>query len=409
MKIYNDIVSMQAAIEEINTLGTEAERIPELCKLAYSPNVGEMAQMDPFSAQYREKVLEVYESVADRKDYRPAENELAPYLSEISDLTPGYYLAGSTTFVGDVLTAMGQVLKHLDAKPGQRILEYGAGEGGIALEAAKAGCEVTVVDIEPKYLELIARRAEAANVSVRTVVGEFGHDVGGGFDRILFYEAFHHALDHAKVARQLNGMLAPGGYLVLAGEPVFGAHNEHWRATLPYPWGLRLDGLSFRAIQTYGWMELGFDEGYLVEMLTRAGFHTQYHPNLATDRAAAYIAHPYGDELSIGSTFAIAASGRTGEWHVGEGEHRWTAADEAVLPLCNRGRPVELTFSHYGPEGQAFEIEANGELFGGVLARGETRTVTLPPSDRIYIRTKTWRVDGDPRSLGLAVRTLKYV
>lgn len=409
MQIYSDLASMQAAVEAINALDSESERIPELCKIAYSPFVGEMTRMDPFSVDYREKVLEVYEAVANRKDYAPAQNELSPYLSQISDLTPGHYLAGSTTFVGEVLTAMGQVLKHLDAKPGQRILEYGAGEGGIALEAAKAGCDVTVVDIEPKYLELIARRAKAGGVSIRTVVGEFGHDVGGQFDRILFYEAFHHALDHAKVAQRLAGMLAPGGYLVLAGEPVVGAHNEHWRATLPYPWGLRLDGLSFRAIQAYGWMELGFDESYLIEMLLRAGFRTKYHPNAATDRGSAYIAVPYGDELPIGSNIPLAAFGRPGEWHAGEGALRWTAANETVLPLCDRGRPVELTFSHYGPDGQAFEIEANGTVVGGDLATGETRTVSLPPSERVYIRTQVWKPAGDPRSLGLAVRSVKYV
>ena len=41
---------------------------------------------------------------------------------------------------------------------------------------------------------------------------------------------------------------------------------------MPYPWGPRLDGESLRAIRRFGWMEVGFDEAYLFELLERVGF-----------------------------------------------------------------------------------------------------------------------------------------
>jgi hypothetical protein len=87
-------------------------------------------------------------------------------------------------------------------------------------------------------------------------------------------------------------MLKPDGRLILAGEPVIGPHNEHWRTSVPYAWGLRMDGLSFRAIQTYGWLELGYDHAYLMEMLGRAGYDVEFRTSPATDRAHCYIARP---------------------------------------------------------------------------------------------------------------------
>jgi 2-polyprenyl-3-methyl-5-hydroxy-6-metoxy-1,4-benzoquinol methylase len=411
MQLFHDLPSMQTAVSSINAREYESQRIEGLCEIAYCPNVDDMIQLDPFSAAYKTKVVEVYQSVAKRSQYSPDQNELSPYLDSVSELRPGYYTSGSTAFVGDILTAMDQVLISLNAKPNQKILEYGAGEGGIALEAAKAGCEVTIVDIEPKYLALVERRAKAAGVNIRTVLGEFGCDCGQGFDRILFYEAFHHALDHANVAAKLHSMLAPTGYLVLAGEPVMGAHNAKWRPTLPYPWGLRLDGLSFRAIQTYGWMELGFDESYLVEMLMRAGFLVQFHPCAATTRGSSYIARPTGTELNLGENFIIAAHGRAiDEWHSGEGSHRWTALEEVVLPLRHHQGMVGLALINHGGTGQSFEIESAGSITSGTLSPGEVRTIKVPASSRLCLRSQIRSAGGaDTRKIGLAVKSVKYL
>lgn len=287
--ICKTIEEMKAAVAIANSADTEGERIDRLCAIALEPTDLGLNQIDPFSSEYRDIVLAMHAEVSGRALYSPQEHELSPYLDEVPDTRPNYYSTGSTKFAGQILLAMGGVLEVMDLKPGQKLLEYGPGEGGIALEAAKCGVDVTVVDIEPKYLGLIARRAKIADTSVRTIRGEFGHSCGQ-FDVVLFYEAFHHCLDHMKVAQDIRGMLRSGGRLILAGEPVIGPHNEHWRSSVPYPWGLRMDGLSFRAIQTYGWLELGFDHSYLMDMLDRAGYEVTFRRSLATDRANCYIA-----------------------------------------------------------------------------------------------------------------------
>lgn len=80
----------------------------------------------------------------------------------------------------------------MDVRAGDSILEYGAGDGQLALSLARMGCRVSVVDIEERYLKIIERQAAAFGVDVQLVKGVFGDDVGETrFDRILFYEAFH--------------------------------------------------------------------------------------------------------------------------------------------------------------------------------------------------------------------------
>jgi SAM-dependent methyltransferase len=308
------------------------------------------------------------------------------------------------------MSAMGQALIALDARPGQRILEYGPGEGVVALEAAKVGCHVTVADIEPLYLNIIQRRADAAGVSVRTVLGEFGCDCGDNYDRIWFYEAFHHALDHAELLKRLHTMLSPAGKLLLIGEPVIGPHNEYWRPTLSYPWGLRLDGLSFRAIQTYGWMELGFDQSYLIEALMRAGFLADFRPSAATDRGSAYVATPYQSEINLGAPFLLLSSGRYHDWHGGEGGHRWTASEEAILPLREHDGTIEVTLVNYHADARDFELETTAATVRGRLAPADDSVIPLAAGSRLVIRSKVRPAGGaDPRSIGIAVKSVRFI
>lgn len=290
--VLKSIPEMEAAVEAVSKLETEAERIQALCDVALEPVESGLRSLDPFSPEYRQAVLDIYLRVSGKSTYRAELNELSPYLTAIEDERPGHYLAGNTAYAGGVLVAMGAILQTMNLKPGQKLLEYGTGEGGIAIEAAKCGVDVTVVDIEQRYLSIIERRAAAAKVSITTRLGEFGCVTDGAFDVVLFFEAFHHSLDHFEVARGIRKILAPGGRLILAGEPVIGPHNEHWRSSVPYPWGLRMDGVSFRAIKAFGWMELGFDHDYMMEMLRRTGYDCELRLSPADAKANCYIATP---------------------------------------------------------------------------------------------------------------------
>ena len=41
---------------------------------------------------------------------------------------------------------------------------------------------------------------------------------------------------------------------------------------VPYPWGIRLGGLGIWAICKAGWLELGFQESYFIQLLQDAGW-----------------------------------------------------------------------------------------------------------------------------------------
>jgi ubiquinone/menaquinone biosynthesis C-methylase UbiE len=219
---------------------------------------------DPFSDAYRDAVLHWYEWLHGRP-YMP-DNEVTEFDVEEALRVPFPYLTRSTSTVGQHLMILGNTIRSLDLPAGARVLEFGPGWGNIADALGRMGNDVTVIDIEPKFLDLINRRAEQSGASVTTILGDFDavDEVDDEFDAVLFFECFHHCLDHVALLRKLDRVIKPGGRIYLAAEPVNDA--------LPHPWGLRLDGESLWAIRQNGWLELGFQEWYLLEALRRTGW-----------------------------------------------------------------------------------------------------------------------------------------
>jgi len=84
------------------------------------------------------------------------------------------------------------------------------------------------------------------------------------FDAVLFFECFHHCANHQTLIAEFDRVVAPGGKILFAAEPI--------TADFPIPWGLRLDGESLWAIRKHGWMELGFNERYFDSLLARHGW-----------------------------------------------------------------------------------------------------------------------------------------
>jgi SAM-dependent methyltransferase len=147
------------------------------------------------------------------------------------------------------------------------------GWGITTLELARMGCDVTAADINPRFLDLVRRRAERQGLSVSLAAGDMlDFSSPRPFDRIVFYECFHHCPRPIQLIRQLPGLLAGGGMVCFAGEPI----ADHF----PCPWGLRLDGVSALSIRKYGWMELGFRTSYFMDLLHREGWAADRRPSL---------------------------------------------------------------------------------------------------------------------------------
>lgn len=230
---------------------------------------------DPFSSEYAARVRTIYFALSGRGSY-DISAELSPLDVRDQAKRPTLYQSDSV-YLGQYLESIGHILKMLDAKPGMRILEPGCGDAQISLQLARMGCDVTTLDVEPRFVEVVRRQAEMYDVPITALHGEFMDAMKlEPFDRIFFNQSFHHSAEHQELLAALPGILKPGGFVVFGPEPIIDPDGP-WKHAVPYPWGPRLDGLSIRAMRQYGWFELGFHRPYFDEALRRAGFGKPEH------------------------------------------------------------------------------------------------------------------------------------
>jgi ubiquinone/menaquinone biosynthesis C-methylase UbiE len=219
---------------------------------------------DPFGIQYREHQFDIYRTLAGRT-YSPS-NEKSEFDVAAAAVSPFPYLHRSCELVGDHLMAIGYLIKSLKLSPGARILEFGPGWGNTTIALAKMGFEVTAVDIEQNFIDLIRRRSAMEGLNVKAVLGDFSfiESVTEPYDAVLFFECFHHASDHLAVMSAFEKSVKAGGIVCFAAEPI--------TPDFPIPWGLRMDGESLWAIRKNGWLELGFNDKYFGSALERFGW-----------------------------------------------------------------------------------------------------------------------------------------
>src|SRR5579875_1689740 len=204
---------------------------------------------DPFSDAYRCAVLEMYDWL--RGGPYSLANELTPFDHSAAVVRPFPFFTGSPVTAGNHLAAIGHLIRTAGAGESSQILELGAGWGNVALFLAQLGCQVTVLDISEEFVKLIDDRAACLGVQIETRIGDFHSvsDLDGTYDVVLFFESFHHCLEHGRLVQELDRIVRPGGRIVFAAEPVA---RRFW-----CPWGLRLDGESVWAIRRNGWPRTG--------------------------------------------------------------------------------------------------------------------------------------------------------
>ncbi|MGH9043342.1 MAG: class I SAM-dependent methyltransferase [Acidimicrobiales bacterium] len=217
---------------------------------------------DPFSGSYRDWVFAQYARVSGRESYATANEESTFDVLEAL-ATPYPYSTRSPRVVGEELVARGFIVSSLGLEPPARIVEFGSGWGNLTLDLARMGFEVTAVEIEPRFCQLMVEAPDPVGRVHVVNCGMLEFQAEERFDAALFYESFHHCADHLAMLERLRDVVAPGGRVIWAGEPV---------APMPYPWGLRLDGYSVWSVRRHGWLELGFDDRYFARALDRAGF-----------------------------------------------------------------------------------------------------------------------------------------
>ena len=238
---------------------------------------------DPFSKEYSDYQFALYSAIAG-KPYQIA-NEITNWLS-VEDYVkcPYPYYTGSYQIVSEQLIMIGLILKTLQLPPGAKILEFGAGYGNTTLALAQTGYEVTVIDIEQRFLDIITARCAELKNPPRAICADFNaiENLQDTYDAILFYGCFHHCSDHQRLASQFAPRLNPGGQVMFAAEPIADFFTM--------PWGLRLDGQSLWAVRNNGWLELGFTERYFTELMAKHKFTLQKYQYPVTALGNIFVA-----------------------------------------------------------------------------------------------------------------------
>jgi len=111
------------------------------------------------------------------------------------------------------------IMKALCLKAGDRVLDAPCGAGRIAVHLARAGCQVTGIDINPRFIERARRRFADENLSADFVVLDLcALDLHNEFDDIYNWSgSFGYSTDEENIdiLRRMAMALKPGGRLLI--------------------------------------------------------------------------------------------------------------------------------------------------------------------------------------------------
>jgi 2-polyprenyl-3-methyl-5-hydroxy-6-metoxy-1,4-benzoquinol methylase len=113
---------------------------------------------------------------------------------------------------------------------GKRVLEVGCGIGTDSINFARAGAELTAVDLSTESLQIARQRAEVMGVSdriefINANAEELSSVVSGGpYDLVYSFGVIHHTPRPGRALAELRALTAPGGTL-----KVMVYHRNSWK------------------------------------------------------------------------------------------------------------------------------------------------------------------------------------
>lgn len=406
-------------LARLEVSGVSADEYQRLAEVTVDhPIIRKLNDLDPFSDEYRGLAMELYRALSKRRDnYIPVRDEQSHMdvaIDPWQSLPPWGFR--KTALIAEFFESWAQIFRLLEINEHGRVLEYGSGSGQLLLWLARAGLRVFGADIDAASLEVTRRQAEVFGVDVQLEQAQFGEGfTGERFDRIIFFESFHHAWDFDRLLTRLHDRLTPGGRLIFCGEPIV----ERPTAGIPFPWGPRLDALSIFCMRRWGWMELGFNHDFFIQSLQRTGWQSSLHRVSWCGRAWTYVVEPVqGGIIHLGRPLELGrfAAG----WDAPEGTHRWTRGGEAflTLPIIHSGSPIDVTVSvsNFLPVMKPLAVACGGREIFVTLAPGKTKldiVLRNCRSETLELRCPGHKpVDvtagsNDQRSLGVAVHEVR--
>jgi SAM-dependent methyltransferase len=155
-------------------------------------------------------------------------------MEEFKERQRAMWGAGDYVTLSDYITDIGErVVERVGVAPGMRALDVACGTGNAAIPAARAGAEVTGLDLAPKLLEGGRRKAEAAGVEVEWIEGDaeelpFEDD---RFDRVFSTIGHMFAPRHRRTADEMSRVCRPGGVIATCNWTPEGTVGDVFAAT----------------------------------------------------------------------------------------------------------------------------------------------------------------------------------
>ena len=143
----------------------------------------------------------------------------APDLPALKSRQQAAWSSGDYAVVGTTLQIVGeQLCEALDVRAGQQVLDVAAGNGNVALAAARRGCEVVASDYVPTLLDRARERAlaDGLDMAFRVADAESLPFADHSFDVVVSTFGVMFTADHDRAAAELLRVCRPGGKIGMA-------------------------------------------------------------------------------------------------------------------------------------------------------------------------------------------------
>ncbi len=147
-------------------------------------------------------------------------NELKQVGTDYADITHVQAYDQQMQKLRDIKQEIKNILKHLDLKPDQTILEFGTGTGEFAIEVAKHCTAVHALDVSPTMLRYAQQKAEQqgmTNIQFQYAGFLTYKHQGKPLDAVVSQLTLHHLPDFWKLIalKRIYRMLRDGGTFYL--------------------------------------------------------------------------------------------------------------------------------------------------------------------------------------------------
>ncbi len=117
-----------------------------------------------------------------------------------------------------LLINLGVLIQGLNLTPGMTVLEYGAGTGWLSRFLTQLGCRTILLDVSPTALKIARELFQrlppiGARPEPEFLVFDGRHIelADASVDRVVCFDAFHHATNPDEMLREFGRVLKPGG------------------------------------------------------------------------------------------------------------------------------------------------------------------------------------------------------